>query len=296
MYSSYFYGAGATPANILADAVAILTGETTVANLSASCDKVNTTIDASIAVAGWTLFDAAAGTNAVCLRAPVADSASQYKYLLLSTNTSGYIIATPYETWNPDTHTGTGMAYYGATVSYAQRINTTSGGRLDVYSKGGIYWAFSLQGGVFGSSTGSGPSGLLERSRKSPWDTVENGYPPFMFFSNYSFAYEPRSLNASGTDITGSATSLEIINAFGAGNLATSSVPGNASKTLKHQLVAFGVCKAANGHQGGDISSICDIWLTTHGNGSSFDTLTVDGKTYVIWAVGNAQRFAVRKG
>lgn len=51
MNAKYTYVAGATAANILADLVAILTGETNVNNLSASCNKPFTTIE-SITAAG----------------------------------------------------------------------------------------------------------------------------------------------------------------------------------------------------------------------------------------------------
>ncbi len=304
MYASYFYSAEATAANILADVVAILTGETTVANLSAGCDKVNTTIDASVAVAGWTSHDASAGTNAVCLKAAVADNASQYKYLVIDTNSDGYIHTKVYEDWNATTHAGTNLAYYSDQVSVAQRVNTATGGRIDISASIRHAFMFSLQGGVFGSSTGNYPSGVLERTRRSPWDTVANGYPPFAHVSgmNATTFREPRIVNASGADITGSSITNYPIHSFGGGsstlvNTPATTVVANEAKTVfKHALVNFGLVNPAVGHLGGDFSSLCDIYLTTYNNGASFDTIAVDNKTYIVWACGTTYRFAVRQG
>lgn len=56
MYTKYVYNAGATSDNIKNDIIAILTGETNKANLSASCNKSSTDIFSTIA-AGWTSHD-----------------------------------------------------------------------------------------------------------------------------------------------------------------------------------------------------------------------------------------------
>jgi hypothetical protein len=53
---------------------------------------------------------------------------------------------------------------------------------------------------------------------------------------------------------------------------------------------------AANGHLGGQFSSLCNIFLTTYGSGSTFDTLVFNAGTYMIWAVSTTWRFAVRLG
>jgi len=298
MLSSYFYGAGATAANILADQVAILTGETNVANLSASCDKVNTVIDASVTVAGWTLHDAAAGTNAVCLKAAMADNASQYKYLVVDTNTAGYIFLKGYETWDAEGHSGTNLIYRSDGNAYSQRINTTLGGRLDISASVRHCFAYSYQNGLYGSSTGTAPCGILERTRRSPWDTVANGYPPFVFMSgfNTNISYEPRSLSAAGSDVVASYAAATPIHFLGVLTNPSTTVPSDELKTPKHMMIPFGVARIADGHLGGDISSLCDIWLTTYNSGSTYDTLVVGSATYMIWAVAATWRFAVRKG
>ncbi len=72
MFATYNYSAGGTQQGVLDDLIAILTGETNVSNLSATCNKGATSITATIP-AGWTLHDAAAGTVTKVIKAPLAD-------------------------------------------------------------------------------------------------------------------------------------------------------------------------------------------------------------------------------
>lgn len=300
MYTTYTYIAGATAANILADVSALLTGETNKANLSASCDQTNTAIDVSSCVAGWTSYDASAGTNARCFRAAVADSASQYKYLVIDTNSAGYILQKCYESWNSGTHAGTNITYNSDVVGNNQRLLVASGGSLRISASERHCFIYSLQGGAYGTANSLGPSGILERSRLSPWDTVANGYPPFVYLGNINNVIaEPRSLNAAGADVTGSSAVVTPIHSFGGSNitLPTTSVISNAGKSVfGHVFVPFGVCQATNGHLGGDITSFADIWLTTYAAGSPFDTVVYNGNTYIIWTASTTWRYAVRLG
>jgi len=57
MYARYNYSAAATLVNIINDMVAILTGTTDKATLSAGCDQTNTFILNTYSNAGWTLHD-----------------------------------------------------------------------------------------------------------------------------------------------------------------------------------------------------------------------------------------------
>lgn len=301
MYATYVYGAGATAANILADVIAILTGTTDVNSLSASCTKASSSIDVSSCVAGWEVYDASAGTNARCLRAAVADNGTQYKYMVVDTNTAGVIHTKIYEGWNSSTHVGTNLA--STSDSASQRLLVASGGRLDISASARHAIFFSFQGGAYGAAPYFNPSGVFERTRLSPWDTVANQYPPFLFWCAPSLSsYEPRSLSAAGGDIYTTNAKVYMRHAFGGGvvnpvAMPASSVPCDSSKTaLKHAFSPLSFGYATNGHLGGDITSLCDVWVTTDGYGSSFDTVTYNGNTYVIWAVSTGWRFAVRKG
>ena len=301
MYASYYYSASSTAADILADVVAILTGETNKANLSASCNQTSTSIDASVNVAGWSVYDASAGTNAQCLRAAVADNASQYKYLVIDTNTAGYIFTKVYEDWNSTTHTGTNLAGYSAIAAYAQRVNVTSGGRLEIYATVRCCLLFSYQNNAWGSSTGSAWTGIVERTRKSPWDTVANGYPPFMFINGITVSYEPRTLSATGTDLTTSYAVTYLGHPLGiiAGTPQappSTVVPIDSDKNLGHMFLPICSTNPSIGHFGGDISSLCDIYLTTYNYGSTYDTILNNSSEYIIWATGTTWRLAIRKG
>lgn len=106
MYSKYVYNAGSTATNILADIVAILTGETVKSNLSADCDQINTTITATV-LAGWTLHDADTGSgNGTVLKAAIYDDPLTFKYVHLYIGTSGYFQQRVYETWDEVMHSG----------------------------------------------------------------------------------------------------------------------------------------------------------------------------------------------
>jgi len=305
MYTSYFYSASSTAANILSDVVAILTGETNVNNLSANCDKVNTVINASVRVAGWTLHDNAAGTNAKCLKAPVADNANQFKYLVIDTNSAGYIMTKVYELWNETTHTGTNLASTSNSTGQAQRVNVTSGGRLDISASERHCIMYSFQSGVYGNTYFS-PNGILERTRLSPWDTVENGFPPFLFMSAYNGSnMECRRLNNLGAEVTANSYVEPIIaNCYGTTFRgitipATTIVCDDTKVNFKHAMFEFGFIYAQHGHLGGYVSQLCDLWLTTNDFGSQFDTVMCGTDEYIIWVIGptaNSIRLAVRKG
>jgi len=303
MYATYVYAAGSTAANILADVVKLLTGTTDKAQLSANCVQASTSIDASVNAAGWEVYDASAGTNARCLRAPIVDNGSQYKYLVVDTNSAGYIFFKLYESWNNSTHVGSYLAYNSDSTAYSQRLNTSTGGRLEVSASARHAVVFSLQNSAYGSSSGSCPGGVVERTRRSPWDVIANGYMPviaFIGFGSYA-AYEPRQVGETGSDETGSYAAVFPMHVFGGGAASLTSMPAttipydSTKSLLRHAFSPISFVNPANGHLGGDITSLCDIWLTTQTSGAAFDTVTYNSNTYVIWTSGTF-RLAVRKG
>jgi len=142
----------------------------------------------------------------------------------------------------------------------------------------------------------------MERTRRSPWDTVSNGYPPFISFSSLSYLYECRSVNSSGADVVGSSAVVYFCHALGFNggnsppNNPIGTVPIDSNKNLGHLMIPFGGYNITNGHLGGDVTSLCDIWITTYNNGSTYDTLTYNGNTYIIWAIASNWRIAIRRG
>lgn len=299
MYTSLFYNSGITPANLLSDAVALCTGETNVNNLSTSCDKVNTVINTSSNSAGWTIHDNSAGTNAICLKAPISDNETQFKYVVIDTNSTGYIYTKVYETWDSGTHTGTNICYGSNTSSYAQRISTSTAGRLEFSTSNRKLLLFSYQSNVYGCSSGNSFSGCLERTRLSPWDIIANGFPPFGFLTGTTL-YLPRRVNLTGAEVT-SSTTVEHLNYIYSTGSSLTAPPSNtvicdSTKTnFKHAFYELGCNNVPAGSYGGNVSSLCDIYLTTQSYGSAFDNIFNGTDEYIIWNVGNT-RYAIRKG
>lgn len=298
MYATYIYGAGATQANILADIILLLTGTTDVNSLSDACIKASSSITAAVNVAGWSVYDASAGTNAQCLRAAVADNASQYKYIVLDANTAGCLKCKVYEGWNSSTHVGTNLAYYSDSTTYSQPLNTTLGGRLDVAASARYVLFMALQNSTFGvGGVIKSSSGILERTRRSAWDTVAAGYPPFIFAGNFNgILTECRRKDSNQGEELSSSTPLSLSTPVNADTWLSQSICGDAAGNPKHVLFPMGCYCVSKGHLGGDLSSLCDIWMTTTGL-SPFDILTVDMNTkYVVWPLNNTTRMAVRRG
>lgn len=360
MYSVYQYPAGATAANILADVVALLTGETDPANLAgvtkitqasttwsggvgsgfsgltpdaligqyvytggvnrgivldndattvtvASFDSASVTaivspfeIYISWAVAGWSVFDASAGTNAVCIRAALADSG--YKYVVLDVNTAGYLLLKTFESWNAGTHTGTNVANFSTDAAQSPRINITTGGYLYIGASARHIIMHCYQNSVWGNPQ-LGATGVFEYARKNPADTVANGYPPFFFWNLYvpsSRLFFTRVLLADGSDGVGATTVGFVATEFGniaTQTLPTNSVPLTSDKSLRYLLANMLVWHSISApFWGGEFSTYSEVYLAPYNVGNSLDERIYNGNTYVLFAVGSTFRFAVRKG
>ena len=306
MYSVYKYAAGATKANVLADVIAILTGETDVNNLSASCDKANTSITTSWHAAGWSSYDAAAGTNAKCIRAAYHDDAASYSYVGVDTNTDGYIFLVLYESWNNGSHLGGNIAYNSNSATYAQRLNLASGGAL--YLHAGLYHVFckSYQSAAWGSSYNNCPILITQRTRLSPADTVANGYPNTVFSyighwgSSAAAASTPRMLKNDGSDVTGSnAGSIEHVTYFGSGIEVAVQTPLDVDKNLRHLMMPIIFRRSGYAWLGGECSSLNEIYFITQGSGVELDEREANGNVYVLFSFGTqspVNMMAVRKG
>ncbi len=310
MFAKYVYTAGATAANILSDLAAILTGETDTANLSVSCDKPNSSILATIP-AGWTLHDAAAGTNARALKAPLADNASAFKFVILDLNTAGYIQTKVYETWDTTSHTGTNLAYGSNVTTASQQFSTTLAGTVYLFASARFLLLFSTVNAVWGSSTNSGASGCLERSRACPWDTPAAGWPPFVFTNlgdmatNSGGSYPPRLMSRSLATVTGTG-SLMTANAGTQGavntmmttfNAIDQKVPDAAGGT---QIPFFPIAFINTTNMPapyGEVSSTCDLWALPQSVASNLDLIQKSGLDYLcIQAAGTTKMFAIRRG
>ena len=146
---------------------------------------------------------------------------------------------------------------------------------------------------VLGGYSHSGPSGIFERTRACPWDTVEAGYPPFYWanwggggYSPTYYGYAPRILGKDGTDkFTSSAKMYQYF--FG---LSNSSIPSGATAVMPDgsggSFTPFFPCYVNNDSQSvtvfGESSSLCDLWRIPSSIATNFDIIQKDGIDYVI--------------
>ena len=313
MKAVYQYNAGATAAQILSDVIAILTGETNVNNLSASCNKATTTITATVA-AGWTLHDGAASATSKVIKAPYADDAATFKYAEISIPDNNGVRMYGYETFNATTHTGTNKTANSS--SHYQVLDITNGGKLYLFSSArflmicaetNTLWGDNTVN-VTGSATYASPNLIAEHSRIAPWNTVASGYPAFCYVSmagvNYGQTgaanapmYSPRFKNRANADLTGTSAILwgSSICGFDRFNDANSFPQGVDAKIRDSNgnlqipfLPLFCNSPSLTVIPIGDFSSISDIWLAPAGVMANFETITKDSKSYVAIRYGSS--------
>lgn len=274
MYAVYNYAAGSTQANVLSDLIKLITGETNKANLSANCVQANTSITSTVA-AGWTVHDAAAGTNQQVVRALCQDGTT-YKYYRLNTSTTTSIISSIAEAWNETAHTGTNVVVNGAVTWSA--------------SGGGYFYVYATVKNIvllsYSSSTWSWPMDCHEFTR----ETVGSTYPCFaMTYSDPNPVQGAVVLpRVKRIDTTGDLTSWSamLVHDGGTGfswNQATT-YRDASENTL---IAAYKVAVAGNGgNLGGRRLGQCyDILAVgkSSGLGTNLDEITYGGKTYVLF-------------
>jgi hypothetical protein len=136
---------------------------------SSSVSELLTAFDTALAAQGWELFDAAAGTNTHCYRAPIADGTMAYKYFVLDLSAAPYITCKVYESWNAAAHTGANPALGSEASANSQRYSLTTGGTVFVFATARYALFLSrLADGTYGSPTGSTFCGIVEFSRDNP--------------------------------------------------------------------------------------------------------------------------------
>lgn len=309
MFTRYEYKAGSTAANVVADVVKLLTGTTDKTLLSADCVQAPTIIinDGVARPAGWTEWDAAAGTNARGIRAPNFDG-STYKYVVVAHNNSTIMNFKLYESWNATAHTGTNLAYYSdlASANYGSTVNLALGGALFISSSARSIVFFGFVNGLYDS-----PQIVAEHSRDEIWDTPANNYPPTVFITGSSltagsgyYPYKPRIRNYPGNDAISSNASVMPISAYGGVTVTSQPISPttkvrDAANNPVHAFVP--VSLMSNGTTGVYISrepqthgKVFDIFLTTQSYGTTGDEVSFNGNVYFIAASGTV-RIAVPK-
>lgn len=314
-YAILEWNSGASRTNITADVVKFLTGETNKANLSSDLVQANSSILSTIP-AGWSVHDASAGTNMQCIKAPCADDAAAYKYVVISHATTTELMTIGYDSWNATTHVGTGKYTGSDLTSHNQRstpATTVVKLRIQATARHIIIQAY-CNGTRYGAlgSYGSGPSGVFERTRAQAWDTVAAGFIPSVWCNIGSFlASETITTHAShatakkydGTSVQGYLSAATIGSCTQAGS-STTEFPASASAFVKdasgNNTIAMFPIWFINPSTFvaplGEISSVCDIWMVPRMLVADMDEFDYDSKTYTAMAADQSSAIVVRKG
>jgi hypothetical protein len=311
MYAVLEYDSGWSAANVLGDVVAVLTGETVKASLSASLDQAGSSILTTYSAAGWTLHDSVSATRKV-LKAPLADDANQFKFIELNL-VGAFVQATLWRLWDAVGHAGTHQAGSGGYALNAEST-TTDGMQLFLFANARCLLAASSTDNKTSVSVSS--VAVLEHDRQTPCDTPARGaslgYIPVVFsdkllqITTYS-CKSPRALKAQDLSLTVNAD-FYILTPLGENfsrPLATV-LGGSYSAGKTHDaagvegglLTPFGVASSSMGNLGGEVSSLCGIYYITPGFVTHGGTFTKDGVEYVALQASAASDYclAVKHG
>lgn len=300
MYAKYVYLAGQTAAQLLADLVAICTGTTNVASLSAGCDKVNTVIAAQIEPAGWTVFDAAAGTNRVCLTAPCKEEPARLKYVLFNTSGPPNFHREVYESWNAGTHAGSNMAY-GSNSNGPVQFSTTLAGTIYMH----VTPYHMIMYGTYSGATFQAPALLMECDTAFSWCAPGQGFTPFGFCYNNSW-YPPRLVIKNGSPQVSSSQSYCNLycswgNVVSSDQYLTGGAPMAGGAFATPVSLIWGDTAGANSASTPVVSGFANSGvLVAMTNAALGDEMTYNGQTYVLLPIsttGQSQaRYMLLKG
>jgi hypothetical protein len=137
-------------------------------------------VEDAITARGWVLYDIDAGVNTRCYRYPcLPDAEGQIAYspVVLNYNTADYLLMQLYESWNPTTHVGVNLAINSSTVAYAQRIDLTFGGEINIATNQGLLLLYARANSNWGNESDQGPTWVGQTTRVHALDTVATGYP-----------------------------------------------------------------------------------------------------------------------
>lgn len=310
MYAEYAWVDSAARADVISDIVAILTGETVVANLSAACDKPNTTITATVA-AGWSVWDSNAGSDGQVIRSAFNDDASNYKYAYIygggSVGSTVYVYCQVAEDWDEVGHTGTNVT---DNTNYLL-LNVSPGAATEkrVYisanARGFTMTKRYVQSGIVyvGDSTRGGCIGCWEHTRILPWHTIASAYPKHIALrtgawvdsgQSYRGMQAPRLKNSTGGDSTqvwldylyipgnnrfniwGGTTGI------GAGSLGK--LPdGSGNYVILMYPFWIATTRMNLGAPLGELSTLNDVWQITEGPVPFFTTFAQGANTYIVF-------------
>lgn len=286
MYVRYVTVAAPTFANIIADLAALLAGAAIV-DLSASCDKVATTMVANVVAPGWTVFDAAAGGGSSVVSAP--DSAGLItKFARLSMNSNALRVDTA-ESWNAATHVGVNIGLPPSATGV--NLSTTAVNTLHIWANPRCFAIGEPSGGM---------TGCFEFSRDI--DYLKNTvYPCYAGGNGRSMAgytnatvgevnmFLPR---IKGQTVTGDVTGSGAVFYSGTvqSRMAAATMTGTPVGALQdsvgnyyHEVRPIWATLPAGGtNQSAILGVYYNIWEVTRKISNFFDVLTVGADTYMV--------------
>jgi hypothetical protein len=297
MHAKYVSTTGATLAQILADFAALL-GGASIAALSASCDKPNSTLVSTVAP-GWTLVDAAAANSGQVVSSSDANGLTT-KYVRLFAPGANTIDLACYESWNAGTHIGVNAS--------------AASGKILSFSAGAVntYWLFATPRGVYIAVAGATNCGLgaLEISRDAAY-LAGSTYPCVASVSYDALttttatpALSRTKRTAATGDSTGSAASTVLASCVLTGRTSTAA-PAVPSGTVRDgsEVAYWEVAPIWIGVTG-DVGTLparpmilgkCyDVLEIAAAAGNQFDTFSDGVDTYMIVFVGAISALAFK--
>ena len=157
-----------------------------------------------------------------------------------------------------------------------------------------------------------GPFGVVEHTRRSPWDTTAQGFTQFGRFAFSGETYTNpqreqlrpviswcRTLDGyKNVQVLGEVGYMQTI--YTGSNRAdwTNQISTvDANRVPAHALLQYGVSNYQLSNEGGEISALTDSYVISNQQGGSFDEIYLGTDTYMIWQHDlTHQRMAVRKG
>lgn len=311
MYARYAYKATATQAQVLRDLVKILTGTTDLAQLSASCDTANTSIDTAFCGTGnnFDVDPAAATATTQAFRMSVHDDPSTYIYatLALTTVTKLYLRLGITAGWNSSTHAAIAPSHMGTNLVDVTGLGTTAGA-IFLWSDGKAV----VVGASAVASTGlaAGVAAIFQFTREDAWRTTANGCHPVCALGGGAWAVSGNGAYASSAPaclkqaVSGAFTSVGSNNSnccvlpdvpngtdtsFGSGMSTTYSPAYTYSADLTAIPTLWGIRAGGlpmyqgGGPLGGSVSEISPIYFLGHPTSPNPDDLVqYQGESYRV--------------
>ncbi len=299
MYCKYTYNDASATA-ILANLVNLLTDQVTSMSTITDCIVANSSITNTWSPSGWVVHDQVSA-SVVVLKAPIYDIPTKFKYLYLDVLTAGFINTKVYETWDAVAHTGTYPTNSAVIVFYVIPIVLNA--------QGTIYFSSSPRHAVFYTLLGTtinGPYGVTERTRVGAWDTTANAFCNTFQLNSTSFAgsttsgYAPYIVNvaaAGAAKISAAAATCFLATQYntclvngiyvGTAGLYTSL---DANLNQVYGLRDLGVVyPVAYNNEGGDITSLTNIYVAPYNLGNHEDTYTVGANSFVQLGINSSR-------